>query len=221
MEGLRDFQAPFARPAAEVAGWTRDPELGGIGLAQVVARARPTILIGTSGQADAFTEPIVRQLATDVARPIILPMSNPTPLAEAVPADLLEWTSGRALVATGSPFDPVVHQGTTYTIGQANNALIFPGLGLGAIVAGASRITDGMITASAHAVANLTDTSKPGAPILPRIDDLAETSLAVATAVARAAVHDGVAKADLADGQIEKAVRAATWCPRYRPIRAI
>jgi malate dehydrogenase (oxaloacetate-decarboxylating) len=110
----------------------------------------------------------------------------------------------------------VVLQGTTYTIGQANNALIFPGLGLGAIVARAGRITDGMITASAHTVAGLTDTSEPGAPILPRIGDLAETSLTVATAVAQAAVHDGVAQADLADGQVD-----ATWHPRYRPIRAI
>jgi malate dehydrogenase (oxaloacetate-decarboxylating) len=204
-----------------VADWTSDPELGGIALAQVVERARPTILIGTSGRPGAFTEPIVRQLAAAVARPIILPMSNPTPLAEAVPADLLEWTEGRALVATGSPFDPVVYQGTTYTIGQANNALIFPGLGLGAIVARADRITDGLITASARAVADLTAADEPGAPILPLVDDLADTSLVVAVAVARAAIRDKVARADLADDQIEAAVRAATWRPRYRPIRAI
>jgi malate dehydrogenase (oxaloacetate-decarboxylating) len=221
MTDLRDFQVPYARPAAEVADWTRDPELGGVGLAEVVARACPTVLIGTSGRPGAFTEPIVRQLAGAVARPIILPMSNPTALAEAVPADLIEWTEGRALVATGSPFDPVVYQGTTYTIGQANNALIFPGLGLGAIVARASRITDGMITAAARTVAGLADADAPGAPILPLVDDLAATSLAVAIAVARAAIRDGVARAGLADDQIEPAVRAATWRPRYRPVRAI
>jgi malate dehydrogenase (oxaloacetate-decarboxylating) len=221
MADLRDFQAPYARPAEEVAGWIRDPDLRGIALAEVVARARPTILIGTSGRSGAFAEPIVRGLAAAVARPIILPMSNPTALAEAVPADLIVWTEGRALVATGSPFAPVTYQGTTYTIGQANNALIFPGLGLGAIVARAGRITDGMITAAARAVAALADADRPGAPILPLVDDLADTSFAVAVAVARAAVGDGVARADLTDDRIEDAVRAATWQPRYRPIRAV
>ena len=185
-----------------------------------MARVRPTILIGTSGQGGAFTEPIVREMAAHTKRPIILPMSNPTPLAEATPADLLAWTQGRALVATGSPFDPVTHEGVTYQIGQANNALIFPGLGLGAIVARATRITDGMLTAAVHAVAALTDPTTPGAPILPPPRRLRDTSAAVAVAVARAAARDGVARQTLGD-DIEKRVHAAMWQPRYAPIHAV
>jgi malate dehydrogenase (oxaloacetate-decarboxylating) len=218
---MREFQAPYARSAAEVDGWTRDPALGGIALEEVVERVRPTVLIGTSGRADAFTEPVVRRMAAAVKRPIILPMSNPTTLAEAVPADLLAWTDGRALIATGSPFEPVVYQGTTYTIGQANNALVFPGIGLGSIVARASRITKGMVTAAARAVAGLVDASAPGTAILPGVEELAGTSHAVAVAVVRAAVGDGVARAALPDDQIEAAVRAAAWRPEYRPIRAV
>ncbi|MEY9962574.1 malate dehydrogenase (oxaloacetate-decarboxylating) [Streptacidiphilus sp. MAP12-16] len=220
MTDLRDAQAPYARPADEVADWTRDPALGGIALAEVVARVRPTILLGTSGRGGAFTEPIVREMAAHTERPIILPMSNPTPLAEAVPADLLAWTQGRALVATGSPFDPVTYHGVTYQIGQANNALIFPGLGLGAIVSRAARITDGMLTAAAHAVAALADPTTPGAPILPPTQQLRDTSAAVAVAVARAAAHDGVARRSV-DDRIEERVRTAMWQPRYAPIQAV
>ncbi|MFF4675048.1 NAD-dependent malic enzyme [Streptomyces sp. NPDC001279] len=220
MTGMRDFQAPYARPTQEVAGWARDPELGGIALAEVVHRVEPTILIGTSGQGGAFTEPVVRELAAAVRRPIILPMSNPTPLAEATPADLLAWTDGRALVATGSPFAPVTRDGTTHRIGQANNALIFPGLSLGAIVARATRITDGMLTAAAHAVAAQVDPTTPGAPLLPPTQQLRETSAAVATAVARSAAHDGVARATVGD-DIAARVRAAMWQPNYPPVQAI
>ena len=217
---LRDSQVPYARPAAEVSEWNRDPVLGGVALAEVVARVRPTILIGTSGQGGAFTEPIVREMAAHTKRPIILPISNPTPLAEAAPADLLAWTEGRALVATGGPAGPVTHEGVTYWIGQANNSLIFPGLGLGAIVARASRITDGMLTAAAHAVAALADPTTPGAPILPPPLRLRDTSAAVAVAVARAAAHDGVARQTV-DDDIEMRVHAAMWQPRYSPIRAV
>lgn len=151
--GTRDFQLRYTRPSADVEGWQHDHTVGGIPLAAVVARVRPTILIGTSGQSGAFTEDIVRTMATHVDRPIILPMSNPTRLAEAVPSDLLAWSEGRALIATGSPFGPVDHEGVVYQVGQANNALVFPGLGLGALVAGADRVTDTMLTAAAHAVA--------------------------------------------------------------------
>ncbi|MDX6295492.1 MAG: hypothetical protein QOH50_4567 [Kribbellaceae bacterium] len=217
---LRDSQLPYARPAGEVADWNRDPDLGGVALAEVVARARPTILIGTSGQGGAFTEPIIREMAAHTERPIILPMSNPTPLSEAVPADLLAWTEGRALVATGSPFDPVTYKDVTYQIGQANNALIFPGLGLGAIVASATRITDGMFTAAAHAVATMADPTTPGAPILPPTQRLRDTSAAVAVSVARAAARDGVARQTVGD-DIEQRVHAAMWQARYAPIRAV
>jgi malate dehydrogenase (oxaloacetate-decarboxylating) len=220
MTGLRDSQVPYARPADEIAGWTRDPALGGIALAEVVARVRPAILIGTSGQGGAFTEPIVRQMAAHTERPIILPMSNPISLAEAVPADLIAWTGGRALVATGSPFDPVTYEGVTYQIGQANNALIFPGLGLGAIVARATRITDGMLTAAAHAVAALAGPATPGAPILPPIPQLRDTSAAVAVAVAYAAARDGVARQIIGE-DIEERVRTRMWQPQYAQIRAV
>lgn len=177
-------------------------------------------MIGTSGQSGAFTEDIVRTMATHVDRPIILPMSNPTRLAEAVPSDLLAWSEGRALIATGSPFGPVDHEGVVYQVGQANNALVFPGLGLGALVAGADRVTDTMLTAAAHAVAAQTDATTAGAPILPLITQLHETSVAVAIAVAQAAADCGVAHTAV-DERIEEHIRAAMWHPSYRPVTAV
>jgi malate dehydrogenase (oxaloacetate-decarboxylating) len=218
MTGMRDFQVPYARPAAEVRDWPGHATSGGIRLAEVVRRVHPTILIGTSTQHGAFTEPIVREMAAHVDRPVILPMSNPTTLSEAAPADLLAWTGGRALIATGSPFGPVTCQGVIYQIGQANNALIFPGLGLGALLSRARRITDHMITVAAQAVAELTDTATPGAPLLPPIDDLRATSARVALAVAQAAAADGVAGQPgiTADG-----VETAMWKPQYAPVRAV
>ncbi|MCT9932181.1 NAD-dependent malic enzyme [Planotetraspora sp. A-T 1434] len=217
---LRDYQTPYARPADEVAGWHHDRELGGIGLDEVVRRIHPTVLIGTSGRGGAFTEEIVREMAAHTERPVILPMSNPTHLSEAQPGDLIRWTDGRALVATGSPFPPVLHDGITYTIGQANNALVFPGLGLGAVVAGARRITDGMLQAAAEQIAALAEPAVPGASILPRIEDLRDTSAAVAVAVARAAQRDEVARAPIGD-DIDDRVRAAMWQPDYQEVRPI
>ncbi|WP_329139940.1 NAD-dependent malic enzyme [Streptomyces sp. NBC_01476] len=220
-DGLRDFQLPYARPTAEVADWQRDKRVGGIALGEVVARVRPTVLIGSSGQGGAFTEDIVRTMAAHTDRPIVMPMSNPTRLAEAVPSDLLEWTGGRALIATGSPFSDVTRDGVTHRIGQANNALVFPGLGLGAIVSRAQKITDGMLVAAAHAVADQARTGTPGAPILPPTDDLRSTSAAVAEAVARAAAEDGVALAAVDDDTIGQRIREAMWAPVYRPVRAV
>ncbi|MGA3151837.1 MAG: NAD-dependent malic enzyme [Streptosporangiaceae bacterium] len=211
-------QLRYARAPAEVAGWPRDPALGGVALAEVVRQVRPTILIGTSGRPGAFTEEIVRQMAGHADRPVIMPMSNPTELAEARPGDLIGWTGGRALVATGSPFGPVDHRGRRYAIGQANNALIFPGLGLGVIAARAERVTDGMLSAAAHAVASLVDAAAPGAPLLPPVESLRETSLTVATEVARAAAADGVAEARL-DGDIREHISQLMWRPVYRPVR--
>ncbi|MGW1798668.1 NAD-dependent malic enzyme [Streptomyces sp. NPDC001984] len=218
--GLRDFQLPYARPEEEVSGWRQEPGAAVISLADTVRNVRPTILIGTSGQGGAFTETIVREMAAHTERPIILPMSNPTRLAEAKPADLLDWTDGRALVATGSPFEPVERDGVTYRIGQANNALVFPGLGLGAVVARATRITDSMLSAAAYAVAGQVDPTEPGAPILPLPDALRRTSAAVAVAVARAAADAGVARATV-DDTIEERVRRAMWEPVYLPITAV
>lgn len=218
MEDLLDFQIPYARKEAEVSEWKQN---GVIGLTEVVKHVKPTILIGTSTVAGAFKEEIIKEMASHVERPIILPMSNPTPLAEAKPADLIEWTEGRALVATGSPFEPVTYNGVTYVIGQSNNALIFPGLGLGTIVVRASVMTDGMFAAAAEAVASMVDTSQPGAPILPEVEELRNISEMVAIEVAKVAVAEGVARENLSDNDIKIAVKEAIWEPEYRQIKAV
>lgn len=218
MEDLLDFQIPYARKEAEVSEWKQN---GVIGLAEVVKHVKPTILIGTSTVAGAFKEEIIKDMASHVERPIILPMSNPTPLAEAKPADLIEWTEGKALVATGSPFEPVTYNGVTYVIGQSNNALIFPGLGLGTIVVRASVMTDGMFAAAAEAVASMVDTSQPGAPILPEVEELRNISEMVAIEVAKVAVAEGVARENLSDNDIKIAVKEAIWEPEYRQIKAV
>ncbi|PFE14062.1 NAD-dependent malic enzyme [Bacillus cereus] len=218
MEDLLDFQIPYARREAEVSEWKQNDV---IGLAEVVKHVKPTILIGTSTVAGAFKEEIIKEMASHVERPIILPMSNPTPLAEAKPVDLIEWTEGRALVATGSPFEPVTYNGVTYVIGQSNNALIFPGLGLGTIVVRASVMTDGMFAAAAEAVASMVDTSQPGAPILPEVEELRNISEMVAIEVAKVAVAEGVARENLSDNDIKIAVKEAIWEPEYRQIKAV
>ncbi len=223
--GLSDQQRRYARDPADAADWARDPALGGrvgemdggVGLAEVVRQVHPTILIGTSARTGAFSQAIVTEMAAHASRPVIMPMSNPTSLAEARPADLIRWTNGRVLVAAGSPFGPVDFDGTRYVVGQANNALVFPGLGLGVIAVRATRVTDGMLSAAAYAVADLVDTATPGTPLLPQVEALRDTSLAVATAVARAAVADGVATVPL-DGDVTEQVRALMWQPVYRPV---
>jgi malate dehydrogenase (oxaloacetate-decarboxylating) len=210
--GLLDFQQPYARQAAEVASWPQqsgDPVM----LSDVVANANPTMLIGTSTQSGAFTESIVRHMAATVDRPIIMPLSNPTSKAEAIPEDLIRWTDGRALVATGSPFPPVNHDGRSYTIAQANNALVFPGLGLGVAVVRARRITDAMIAAAADAVATFADPTGPGAALLPPVTDLRTVSAAVAMAVAQAAEQQGLAEQPLTDSV--KQIHQAMWRPEY------
>jgi malate dehydrogenase (oxaloacetate-decarboxylating) len=167
----------------------------------------------------AFTEPIVRTMAANVERPIILPLSNPTSRCEALPEDLIRWTDGRALVATGSPFPPVDHDGRRYLIAQANNALVFPGLGLGTIVSRARRISDAMLAAAADAVAELSDASRPGAPLLPPVDALRMVSAAVGIAVARAAAADGLAQVEL-DDPVQQ-VHEAMWRPEYPRVEAV
>jgi malate dehydrogenase (oxaloacetate-decarboxylating) len=215
---LLDFQQPYARPAAEVANWSQE-QGGRVSLADVVANANPTMLIGTSTQSGAFTEFIVRHMAATVDRPIIMPLSNPTSKAEAIPEDLIKWTDGRALVATGSPFPPVSHGGRTYTIAQANNALVFPGLGLGVAVVRARRITDAMIAAAADAVAAFTDPTGPGAALLPPVTDLRTVSAAVAIAVAQAAEEPDLAEQPLTDPV--KQIHQAMWRPEYPPFEPI
>ena len=213
---MRDFQVPYARPGEEVASWRRDGE-GRIDLAEVVARARPTMLIGTSTQPGVFTQEIVTEMAAHAERPVIMPLSNPTSRSEAQPADLIAWTGGRALIATGSPFDAVSYGGVRYEFAQANNALIFPGLGLGVTVARARRVSDAMLAAAAAALASLSDTATPGAAVLPPVTSLRQVSAAVAAAVAQAAQAEGLAQAQLDDPA--KQVAQAMWAPAYPTIQ--
>jgi malate dehydrogenase (oxaloacetate-decarboxylating) len=213
---LRDYQAPYARPAAEVRRWKRDGNA--IGLAEVVRRVRPTMLIGASTTGGAFTEAIVREMAAGTDRPIIFALSNPAPHAEATPTELIAWTDGRALIVTGSPFAPVTHKGVTYVVGQASNAMLYPGLCLGAIVSRASRISDGMLAAAANAVSSLVAVRLPGASLLPQVDDLRSVSMTVAVAVAEAAAAEGLANIELVD--VVEQVQAAMWLPEYCRIKA-
>jgi malate dehydrogenase (oxaloacetate-decarboxylating) len=217
--GMYDFQVPYARPAGEVAGWSTAAGSDGKSLADVVANVHPTMLIGTSTQARAFTEAIVKDMAAHVERPIVMPLSNPTSRAEAVPEDLIRWTGGRALVATGSPFPSVPYEGRSYRIAQANNALVFPGLGLGVTVSRSHRISDGLITAAADAVAGLSEATAPGAPLLPPVEDLRTVSAAVAIAVAVAAQDEGLAQVAV-DDPVQQ-VHQAMWRPEYPDFEAI
>ena len=211
MEGLPDYQQAYARPASEVADWTR--EHGRIGLLETVRRVHPTILIGTSTDHGAFTREVIEEMSSGVERPIVLPLSNPTERIEAMPADIIAWSGGKALVATGIPVEPFEYEGTTFTIGQGNNALLYPGLGLGVIISGASRVTDGMLLAAAQAVANQVDPTSPGASLLPPVENLRASSATVAVAVARQAEADGVATAS--HDNLIQAVQDAMWQPVY------
>jgi malate dehydrogenase (oxaloacetate-decarboxylating) len=217
-ENVLAFQKPYVRKISEIREWNRESD-GTITLLEVIRQVKPTILIGTSGSAGAFSEEVVREMAKHVERPIIMPMSNPTALAEATPEDLIRWTDGKALIATGSPFEPVAYNGITYEIGQSNNAFVFPGLGLGAISVKASVITKGMFTAAAEAVARMVDLSKPGAALLPNISQLREVSLAVAEAVAQAAIRDNVAR--VRPDSIRETIKGLIWEPAYRRVRAV
>ncbi|WP_283126097.1 NAD-dependent malic enzyme [Providencia stuartii] len=193
---------------------------GIIELATVVDKVKPTILIGTSTTPGSFTEDIVRNMANHVERPIIFPLSNPTLLHEATPQHLIEWTDGRVFVATGAPFDDVVYKGICYKIGQANNAALYPGLGFGAIVAKAEKITDEMIFAAVQAVASQATLGAEGASLLPSNEDLRITSSIVALAVMRMAKSQNVAKVDPNASEVE-VVRTSSWWPIYLPIEAI
>ncbi|QUQ67131.1 NAD-dependent malic enzyme [Kutzneria sp. CA-103260] len=211
MPDLRDFQQPYARDPAEVKGWAADG--GPITLLDAVRHVRPTILLGTSTAHGAFTREVIETMSAGVQRPIVFPISNPTSRIEAMPADVIAWSEGRALVAAGIPVPPVEYQGVTYRIGQANNALLYPGLGLGTIVSGASRVTAGMLLAAAEAVAGQVDVSQRGAALVPPVDNLRASSATTAVAVAHAAMSDGVATTKSQD--LVQAVQDAMWQPVY------
>jgi malate dehydrogenase (oxaloacetate-decarboxylating) len=215
---LQDHQVAYARPSTESKGWKHEGNGVGVSLAEVVRRVKPTMLIGTSTAAGSFTEPIVKEMASQTERPIIFALSNPPVRAEANPADLVAWTDGRALIAMGGPFAPVTYKGVTYVIAQVNNAMLYPGLGLGAIVSRASRISDGMFLAAASAVSSLVTVRQPGASLLPHIDDLRSVSATVAAAVAECAHAEGLAGIKFND--IVQEVQDAMWQPEYRRIQA-
>lgn len=209
MADLPDYQRAYARPKSEVSAWAD----GEIELLTTIKHVKPTILIGTSTVHNAFTEDVVRALAEGVDRPVLLPLSNPTSRIEVMPSDAIIWSEGRALMAVGIPVGPVNYNGISYEIGQANNALLYPGLGLGTIVSGARHVTDSMLLAAAEAVAGQVDVSHPGASLLPPVANLRASSATVAVAVARAAAQDGVATKT--HENLIQAVQDAMWQPVY------
>lgn len=213
VEGLEPFQVPLAQPRSAVEGWTlADPAKAS--LIEVISQAKPSILIGVTGVFGLFTEEVIRAMGAADERPVIFPLSNPTNHAEATAEDVLTWTDGRAIVATGSPFQPVTIGDTTYTIAQSNNSYIFPGVGLGVRASGATRVSDSMFMAAAHALADLVDATAPGESILPPLVEVREVGRAIAIAVAKAAVADGVAPA-ASDDELIAAVDTTMWTPDY------
>lgn len=211
MTDLRDFQRPYARNPKEVRRWEGAGEM--IELLETVRRVKPTVLLGTSTVHGAFDRNVIETMSAGVERPVVFPISNPTSQIEAMPADVIAWSRGKALVAVGIPVEPVEYDGVSHRIGQANNALVYPGLGLGTIVCGASRVTAGMLLAAAEAVAGQVDMSKPGAPLVPPVENLRASSATVAVAVAKAAVADGVATVE-SDNWVQT-VHEAMWQPAY------
>ena len=220
MPDLQSFQAPFAQMRDRVAAWTLEAP-GRIGLADVVANAHPTVLIGTSGQAHAFSEPIVRAMAAHVHEPLIFPLSNPTERSEATPQDIFAWTEGRAVIGTGSPFPPLKRNGKIFRVDQNNNAYVYPGIGLGAIATDARRISDGMFFAAARAIAELSPAIQdPQANLLAPLLDIRKVSFHVAIAVAKQAQAERLAD-PMSDDAIATAVRARMWEPVYAAYRRI
>ncbi len=213
---LTDGQRVFARPWEDVGGWDRDGD-GRITLAETVRRVAPHVLVGVTGVQGLFTEEVVRAAAAGVAHPIVLPLSNPTLRAEAVPEDVLAWTDGRALVGTGSPFPPVVLDGVVHEIAQVNNAYVFPGVGLGVVAVRARAVSDAMMTAAATAVGTMTPAAdRPGAPLLPSLTQARTVARCVAEAVACCAVEEGLAPPHT-PAEVAAAVAATVWEPRYDP----
>jgi len=208
MDDLTPEQKPFARKRTE---FTNANEL--TNLEAAVKAVKPTILVGTSTQPNTFTETIVKEMASYTARPIIFPLSNPTKLAEATAENLIKWTDGKALVATGIPADPVEYNGVTYEIGQANNALIYPALGLGAIASTAKLVTNEMISKAAHSLGGIVDTTKPGAATLPPVSKLTEFSQRVVEAVGQCALDQKLNREEITD--IKAAIEKIKWTPKY------
>lgn len=209
MDDLTPEQKPFAKKRADFSNVDKLTDL-----LEVVKTVKPTILVGTSTQPNTFTKEIVEAMCENTERPMIFPLSNPTKLAEASAKDLIEWSDGKAFVATGIPADTVSYKGVDYVIGQANNALIYPGLGLGMLASEASLLTDEMIGAAAHSLSGIVNPGQPGAPVLPPFKYVADVSIKVAEAVAKKAQEQGLARAKETD--MAKAVRDLKWYPEYK-----
>lgn len=209
MDDLTPEQKPFAKKRADFSNADKLTDL-----LEVVKTVKPTILVGTSTQPNTFTKEIVEAMCENTERPMIFPLSNPTKLAEASAKDLIEWSDGKAFVATGIPADTVFYKGVDYVIGQANNALIYPGLGLGMLASEASLLTDEMIGAAAHSLSGIVNPGQPGAPVLPPFKYVADVSIKVAEAVANKAQEQGLARAKETD--MAKAVRDLKWYPEYK-----
>lgn len=209
MDDLTPEQKPFAKKRADFSNADKLTDL-----LEVVKTVKPTILVGTSTQPNTFTKEIVEAMCENTERPMIFPLSNPTKLAEASAKDLIEWSDGKAFVATGIPADTVSYKGVDYVIGQANNALIYPGLGLGMLASEASILTDEMIGAAAHSLSGIVNPGQPGAPVLPPFKYVADVSIKVAEAVAKKAQEQGLARAKETD--MAKAVRDLKWYPEYK-----
>jgi malate dehydrogenase (oxaloacetate-decarboxylating) len=220
MAGLQPFQAPFAQSRDRLAAWKLTSP-NRIGLAEVVTNAYPTVLIGTSGQAHSFSEGVVRAMAAHVKRPVIFPLSNPTERSEATPQDLLDWTDGRAVIGTGSPFPAIPRNGHSFRIDQTNNSYVYPGVGLAAIAVQARRISDGMFLAAARTIAELSPTKRdPRANLLPPLGELRKLSFQVAIAVAKQAETEGLAR-PIPDQDLIAAVNSKMWEPAYAPYRRL
>jgi len=220
-DGRTDLDASkalYARPLERVRRWTQSDAPT---LLEVVRHVQPTILIGTAAQPGAFTEQIVREMARHVERPVILPLSNPTSKCEVLPADAIRWTEGRAVVATGSPFEPVEYGGRRFPVAQCNNAYIFPGVGLGVIAVQAPRVTDSMFVAAARALSEAAPTRRdPNGPLLPALQDVRSVSRHVALAVAREAMRSGLVE-DLDGSELERRIASRMWNPQYLPYRRV
>lgn len=214
--GLTEFQKPYAKLKEDIQGWTQTTTLD---LETVVRHVQPTILVGCSTVRGAFTEEIIKEMAAHVAKPIIFPLSNPTENCEAQPVNIIHWTDGKALIATGSPFDPVEYQGKKYIIAQCNNALSFPGIGQGVMAIKASKLTDNMLYAASLALSEMSPAMlDPTKPLLPGFKDIRKIAIAVATSVAKQAQEDGVARMPY-DGNVAELISKNLWVPEYVPIK--
>ncbi|KAF3932709.1 hypothetical protein ABW19_dt0204035 [Dactylella cylindrospora] len=216
---LTDGQKPYARADEEF------NDIEHSNLAEVIRKVKPHVLIGTSTHKGGFTEEVVREMTKHVERPIIFPLSNPTKLVEAEPKDIFEWSAGKALIATGSPFEPVEFDGRKYAVAECNNAIVYPGIGLGCVLSRASTLSDGMLISAVHALAAQSPALEDADQgLLPDVEDVREISMKIACAVIKKAVEDGVAAnkgipAD--DDKLEEWVRHQMWDPVYKPLKKV